>query len=160
MGKKLNIDSINLIGVSYSVPTPDAGFIKLYPKDDGNWYTKNSGGTESLFLGGVNGNIKPLKTLTGTTYSLVADDVNWFLSFDNVSAITVTIPSGIFVTGQYIEGRQGSTGQVTFVGGGGFVLERALDEATPIKIAIQYGVFGLRVHSSGIGQIFGKLELI
>ena len=133
MGKKLNIDSISLIGVSYSVPTPDVGYIKLYPKDDGNWYTKDSGDTESLFLGGVNGNIKPLKTLTGTTYSLVADDVNWFLSFDNVSPITVTIPSGIFVTGQYIEGRQGLAGQVTFVGGGGFILEKANDEASPIK---------------------------
>jgi hypothetical protein len=55
---------------------------------------------------------------TGTTYSLVAGDVNKLVTLSNGSGITVTIPNGIFTTGQEINIQQIGTGQVTIANDG------------------------------------------
>jgi hypothetical protein len=55
---------------------------------------------------------------TGTTYTLVAGDVNKLVTLNNASAITVTIPNGIFTTGQQINFQQLGVGQVTFASDG------------------------------------------
>lgn len=55
---------------------------------------------------------------TGTTYSLVAADVNKLVTFENASAITVTIPNGVFSAGQSINIQQVAAGQVTVQGDG------------------------------------------
>lgn len=39
---------------------------------------------------------------TGTTYTLVASDVNKLVTLNNASAVTVTVPNGVFTTGQQI----------------------------------------------------------
>ena len=56
---------------------------------------------------------------TGATYTLVAGDVNKLITLSNSSAITLTIPSGIFTSGQQIHIQQLNTGQVTVVGASG-----------------------------------------
>jgi hypothetical protein len=55
---------------------------------------------------------------TGTTYTLVASDVNKLVTLNNASAVTVTIPNGVFTTGQQINFQQLGAGQVTFVSDG------------------------------------------
>ena len=55
---------------------------------------------------------------TGTTYSLVAGDVNKLVTLSNVSGITLTIPNGVFTTGQEIHIQQINTGQVTVANDG------------------------------------------
>lgn len=55
---------------------------------------------------------------TGTTYTLVSGDLNKLVTLNNASAITVTIPNGVFTTGQQINFQQIGAGQVTFASDG------------------------------------------
>lgn len=55
---------------------------------------------------------------TGTSYTLVASDLNKLVTLSNASAITLTIPSGTFTTGQQVNIQQIGAGQVTVVGSG------------------------------------------
>ena len=48
-----------------------------------------------------------LNAQTGTTYTLVAGDVNKLVTLSNASAITVTIPNGVFTTGQQVPMERG-----------------------------------------------------
>lgn len=55
---------------------------------------------------------------TGTTYTLVSGDVNKLVTLSNSSAITVTVPNGVFSTGQQINLQQLGAGQVTVASDG------------------------------------------
>ena len=55
---------------------------------------------------------------TGTTYTLVSGDLNKLVTFNNASAVTVTIPNGVFTTGNQINLQQIGAGQVTIQGDG------------------------------------------
>ena len=55
---------------------------------------------------------------TGTTYSLVSGDVNKLVTLSNASGITLTIPNGVFTTGQQINIQQIGAGQVTIANDG------------------------------------------
>jgi hypothetical protein len=55
---------------------------------------------------------------TGTTYTIVSGDLNKLVTLNNASAITVTIPNGVFSTGQQINFQQIGAGQVTFASDG------------------------------------------
>jgi len=55
---------------------------------------------------------------TGTTYTAISSDVNKLVTLSNASAITVTIPNGVFTVGQQINFLQLGVGQVTFQGDG------------------------------------------
>jgi hypothetical protein len=49
---------------------------------------------------------------------LVAGDVNKLVTLSNASGITLTIPNGVFTTGQEIHIQQINTGQVTVANDG------------------------------------------
>lgn len=55
---------------------------------------------------------------TGTTYTLVASDLNKIVTLSNASAITLTVPNGVFTTGQQINIQQLGAGQVTVANDG------------------------------------------
>ena len=55
---------------------------------------------------------------TGTTYTLVSSDLNKLVTLSNSGAITLTIPSAVFTTGQQINIQQLGAGQVTVQGDG------------------------------------------
>lgn len=55
---------------------------------------------------------------TGTTYTLVAGDLNKLVTLSNPSSITLTIPSGVFTTGQQVHIQAIGTGQVTIANNG------------------------------------------
>ena len=55
---------------------------------------------------------------TGTTYTLVSGDLNKVVTLSNSGAITLTIPSAVFTTGQQINIQQLGAGQVTVQGDG------------------------------------------
>jgi hypothetical protein len=59
-----------------------------------------------------------LNAQTGTTYTLVSGDVNKLVTLSNASAITVTIPNGVFSTGNQINIQQIGAGQVTIANDG------------------------------------------
>ena len=62
---------------------------------------------------------------TGTTYTLVAGDLNKLVTLSNASAITLTIPSGVFTTGQQVNIQQLGAGQVTVAGAVGVTVSSA-----------------------------------
>jgi hypothetical protein len=55
---------------------------------------------------------------TGTTYTLVLTDKDKIVTLNNASAVTLTIPSGIFAAGDFINIQQIGVGQVTVANNG------------------------------------------
>ena len=55
---------------------------------------------------------------TGTIYTLVSGDKNKVVTLSNASAVTLTIPSAVFTTGQQVNIQQLGAGQVTVQGDG------------------------------------------
>jgi hypothetical protein len=70
---------------------------------------------------------------TGTTYTLVAADQDKLVTLSNSSAITLTIPSGVFSVGQTVNIQQIGAGQVTIAGDG-----TSTFTGTGTKLRIQY----------------------
>jgi hypothetical protein len=55
---------------------------------------------------------------TGTTYTLVSGDVNKLVTLSNASAVTVTVPNGVFTSGQQINLQSIGVGQTTVASDG------------------------------------------
>lgn len=70
---------------------------------------------------------------TNTTYTLIASDASKLVTLSNSSAITLTIPSAVFTTGQQINIQQLGAGQVTVVGDG-----TSTFTGTGTKLRVQY----------------------
>lgn len=80
---------------------------------------------DSTALAGIAWAAAPVTTLnisfnaqTGTTYSLISGDVNKLVTLNNASAITLTVPNGVFTSGQTINIQQIGAGQVTVASDG------------------------------------------
>ena len=94
---------------------------------------------------------------TGTSYTLVLSDAEKFITMTNASASTLTIPldsSVAFPVGTQIEGAQLGAGQVTITPTGGVTIN-----AVPgLKVAAQYGTFGLRKLATDTWLAYGRLS--
>jgi hypothetical protein len=64
--------------------------------------------------GAAGGGIAAINAQTGTTYTLVAGDLNDLVTLNNASAITLTVPPSIFSANDIISISQIGAGQVTF----------------------------------------------
>ena len=100
-----------------------------------------------------------INTQTGTSYTLVLADAPKFVTMSNASASTLTVPpnaSVAFPTGTYIEGAQLGAGQVTLTPGSGVTIN-----GTPgLKIAAQYGTFGLLKTATNTWLAMGRLAAV
>jgi hypothetical protein len=77
---------------------------------------------------------------TGTGYTLVLTDAsNRWVTMDNSSAITVTVPPSVFATGDQINVQTIGTGQVTFAQGAGVTITSAAGTSSAPKIRSRYG---------------------
>lgn len=105
------------------------------------------------------GAAKVINAQTGTTYTAVLADAyrRAFLTMANAAASTFTIPpnsSVAFAVGSVIEGAQLGAGQVTLTPGAGVTLN-----ATPgLKVAAQYGTFGLLKTATDTWLAYGRLS--
>lgn len=93
-----------------------------------------------------------LNAQTGTTYTLVASDVNKLVTLNNASAITVTVPNGVFTTGQQINLQAIGAGQVTVASDGTTVIT-----GTGTKLRTQYSAATLVCTSSNNFTLIGDL---
>lgn len=93
-----------------------------------------------------------LNAQTGTTYTLVAADVNKLVTLSNASAITVTIPNGVFTTGQEINLQQLGAGQVTIQGDGTTTFT-----GTGTKLRTQYSAATLVCTASNTFTLIGDI---
>ena len=81
-----------------------------------------------------------LNAQTGTTYTLVLADAHKFVTLNNASAITATVPpnsSVAFQVGDQINLMQLGAGQVTIAAGAGVTIR---SEGTKLKLKAQYAV--------------------
>jgi len=95
---------------------------------------------------------------TGTTYTLVAGDVNKLVTLSNASAITLTVPNGIFTTGQQINIQQIGAGQVSIASDGTTVLTSTGATSTAPKLRAQYSAATIICTSSNNFTVIGDLS--
>lgn len=94
---------------------------------------------------------------TGTTYQLVASDLNKLVTLTNASAITLTVPNGTFTTGQQVNVQQRGAGQVTIVSDGTTVLTSTGATSTAPKLRAQYSAATIICTSSNNFTVVGDL---
>ena len=94
---------------------------------------------------------------TGTTYTLVAGDVNKLVTLNNASAITVSVPNGVFTTGQQINVQQIGAGQVTIQSDGTTVLTSTGATSTIPKLRARYSAATIVCTSSNNFTVIGDL---
>ena len=95
---------------------------------------------------------------TGTTYTLVSGDLNKLVTLSNASAITLTVPNGVFTTGQQINIQQIGAGQVTVVSDGTTVLTSTGATSTAPKLRAQYSAATIVCTSSNNFTVIGDLS--
>ena len=75
---------------------------------------------------------------TGTSYTLVAGDVNKLVTANNASAITITVPPSVYSANDVINVQQIGAGQVTFAAGSGVTITSNGATSAAPKIRAQY----------------------
>jgi hypothetical protein len=93
-------------------------------------------------------------TQTGTTYTLVAGDVGEYVTLNNASPITLTVPNSVFTAGDTVNLVQLGAGQVTIAAGSGVTLN---SEGSKLKIKGQYGVATILFTSASTAVVLGNL---
>jgi hypothetical protein len=94
-------------------------------------------------------------TQTGTTYTLVAGDVGEYVTLNNASPITLTVPDAVFSAGDTVNLVQLGAGQVTIAAGSGVTLN---SEGSKLKIKGQYGVATILFTSASTAVVLGNLS--
>jgi hypothetical protein len=94
---------------------------------------------------------------TGTTYSLVAGDVNKLVTLSNASTITLTVPNGVFTTGQQINIQQLGTGTVQIRNDGTTVLTSTGATSTAPNLRAQFSAATIICTSSNNFTVIGDL---
>jgi hypothetical protein len=89
---------------------------------------------------------------TGTTYSLVLADIDKLVTLSNASAITLTIPNGVFTAGQAINIQQIGAGQVTIANDG-----TTSFTGTGTKLRAQYSAATILCTASNTFTVIGDL---
>lgn len=89
---------------------------------------------------------------TGTTYTLASTDVAKLVTLSNASAITLTIPSGVFTTGATINIQQIGAGQVTIANDG-----TSSFTGTGTKLRTQYSAASIICTGTNTFTVVGDL---
>jgi len=97
---------------------------------------------------------KENKTVTASSYILLATDVDKFLIFSN--ACTVVVPNGLAANLEF-QGKQGGTGQITFSAESGGTLN--VPSVFLAETAEQHCFFGIRTDGGDVSTILGTLKL-
>lgn len=149
-GYILTADSTEAAGIKWAAASSQL------PSQTGNAgeYLKTDGTTASWEPAIATLNLT-FNAQTGTTYTLVAGDLNKLVTLSNASAITLTVPNGIFTTGQQINIQQIGAGQVTVASDGTSVLTSAV--GTSPKLRVQYSAATIVCTSSNNFTVIGDI---
>jgi hypothetical protein len=93
---------------------------------------------------------------TGTTYTLVAADKDKLVTTSNGSAITVTIPTGVFTVGQSINIQSIGVGLTTISGAAVTITSTGASSIAPILRA-RYSAATIICTSAGVFTVIGDL---
>jgi hypothetical protein len=91
-----------------------------------------SGSTGST--GPAGGGIAAINAQTGTTYTLVAGDLNDLVTLNNASPITLTVPPSVFSANDIVNIAQIGAGQVTLAQGAGVTIQSTGATTTAPKL--------------------------
>lgn len=143
-GQVLTADSTALMGVKWGSGTPSqTGNAGKYLKTDG---------TNATWQAAVATLDMSINAQTGTTYSLIASDVNKMVTLSNASAIVLTVPNGVFTTGQVVNLQQIGAGQVTVASDGTTTIT-----GTGTKLRAQYSAASLLCTGTNTFTLIGDL---
>ena len=151
-GQVLTADSTEAKGIKWATPT-------ALPSQTGNSgkYLSTDGSTTSWAAAVATLNVT-FNAQTGTTYTLVtADANNKIVTLSNAGAITLTVPNGVFTTGQQINIQQIGVGQVTVVSDGTTVLTSTGATSTAPALRARYSAATIVCTSSNNFTVIGDL---
>jgi hypothetical protein len=148
----LTADSTEAAGIKW------AAAASQLPSQTGNAgeYLKTDGTTASWEPAVATLNLT-FNAQTGTTYTLVSGDLNKLVTLSNASPIVLTVPNGIFTTGQQINIQQIGAGQVTIASDGTSVLTSTGATSTAPKLRAQYSAATIVCTSSNNFTVIGDL---
>ena len=121
-------------------------------------------GTDSGLSGGVTSGTAVLRLKlefdaeTGTTYTLVAGNLNQLVTLNNASAITLTVPPSIFSAGDVINIAQIGAGQVTLAQGAGVTITSTGATASAPKLRAQYSAASIICTASNTFLVVGDIS--
>jgi hypothetical protein len=120
-------------------------------------------GTDSGLTGGgtsgtVNLKLKlEIDAETGTTYTLVAGNLNQLVTLNNASPITLTIPPSVFSAGDVINIAQIGAGQVSLAQGAGVTITSTGATASAPKLRVQHSAASVMCLSSNSFLVVGDI---
>ena len=143
-GQVLTADSTALMGVKWAAGlAPQTGNAGKYLKTDG---------TNATWQAAVATLDMSINAQTGTTYSLIASDVNKMVTLSNANPIVLTVPNGVFTTGQVVNLQQIGAGQVTVASDGTTTIT-----GTGTKLRAQYSAASLLCTGTNTFTLIGDL---
>jgi len=135
-----------------------------------SWATPTTGdiegvttGTDSGLSGGATSGTVTLRLKlefdaeTGTTYTLVAANLNQLVTLNNASAITLTVPPSVFSAGDVINIAQIGAGQVTLSQGAGVTINSTGATATAPKLRAIYSAASIICTASNTFLVVGDI---
>lgn len=145
-GQVLTADSAQTKGLKWSTPS-------TYPTQTGNSgkYLSTNGTAVSWEAAVPTLNLT-LNAQTGTTYTIGSTDLNKLVTLNNASAITLTIPNGVFTTGQTVNIQQLGAGQVTIANDG-----TSSFTGTGTKLRTQYSAASIVCTGTNTFTVIGDL---
>jgi hypothetical protein len=120
-------------------------------------------GTDSGLSGGVTSGTAVLRLKlefdaeTGTTYTLVAGNLNQLVTLNNASPITLTVPPSVFSAGDVINIAQIGAGQVTLAQGAGVTINSTGATATAPKLRVRYSAASIICTASNTFLVVGDI---
>jgi hypothetical protein len=147
----------------------DTNSVEVY--DGSNWVSVGSTGditgittgTDSGLSGGVTSGTAVLRLKlefdaeTGTTYTLLAANLNQLVTLNNASAITLTVPPSVFSAGDVINIAQIGAGQVTLAQGAGVTINSTGATATAPKLRARYSAASIICTASNTFLVVGDI---
>lgn len=147
----------------------DTNAVEVY--DGSSWVSVGSSGditgittgTDSGLSGGVTSGTATLRLKlefdaeTGTTYTLVAGNLNQLVTLNNASPITLTVPPSVFSAGDVINIAQIGAGQVTLAQGAGVTINSTGATATAPKLRARYSAASIICTASNTFLVVGDI---
>ena len=136
-----------------------------------SWATPTTGdiegittGTDSGLSGGVTSGTAVLRLKlefdaeTGTTYTLVAGNLNQLVTLNNASPITLTVPPSVFSAGDVINIAQIGAGQVTLAQGAGVTITSTGATPSAPKLRAQHSAASIICTVADAFLVVGDIE--
>lgn len=120
-------------------------------------------GTDSGLSGGATSGTVTLRQKlefdaeTGTTYTLVAGNLNQLVTLNNASAITLTVPPSVFSAGDVINIAQIGAGQVTLSQGAGVTITSTGATSSAPKLRARYSAASIICTASNTFLVIGDI---